>query len=37
MIDIGVSEFLIQKIQKPTEPVLATLYRLLALRFTPVS
>jgi hypothetical protein len=33
----AVSEFLIQNIQKPTEPVLATLYRLLALRFEPLS
>jgi hypothetical protein len=33
----AVSEFLSQKIQKPTEPVLETLYRLLALRFAPVS
>jgi hypothetical protein len=31
------SEFLIQHIQKPTEPVLQTLYQLLALRFQPIS
>jgi hypothetical protein len=33
----AVSEFLMQNIQKPTEPVLTTLYRLLALRFAPIS
>lgn len=31
----AVSEFLIQNIQKPTEPVLASLYPLLAIRFEP--
>jgi hypothetical protein len=33
----AVSEFLIQNIQKSTEPVLQTIYRLLALRFALVS
>jgi hypothetical protein len=31
----AVSEFLIQKIQQPTEPVLRTIYQLLFLRFEP--
>lgn len=29
------SEFLTQKLQKPTEPVLLIVYRLLSLRFEP--
>jgi hypothetical protein len=33
----AVSEFVVHSFQKPTEPVLKTLYGLLALRFAPVS
>jgi hypothetical protein len=33
----AVSEFLIQTFQKPTEPILWTLHRLLSVRFEPVS